>query len=416
MTDRRRVVVTGIGAVSPLGSNATETWEGLSAARNGIEQITLFDITEDYPCQIAGEVKNFDPSAIISTKDQRKMDRFIQLGLVATDEAMRQAGFPDLESIPDDERERFGVALGSGIGGFPLIEKTYDVLKEKGPRRVSPFFIPGILVNLLSGHASIRYGMYGPNLSHVSACATSSHAVGEAGEMIRRGIADVMVAGGAESTICQLAVAGFSALRALSTGHNDSPETACRPFDKDRDGFVMGEGAGVLVLEEYEHARKRGATILAELSGYGLSSDGHHLTMPVPDGRGAISAMKMALNDGGLNPEDVGYVNAHATSTPAGDETESQAIEKVFGNKILVSATKSMTGHLLGAAGGLEAAISILALQKGVVPPTRNLDTPSESCHLDYIAHTAREVKIKAALSNSFGFGGTNAALVFKKI
>lgn len=414
--NRRRVVVTGMGVVSPLGLNMAETWSALKAGKSGIGNITNFAITDDYACQVAAEVKNFDASHVISQKDLKRMDRFIQLGLVATHEAMQQAGLAVDGVITEENAHRFGVALGSGIGGFPLIEETHSILLEKGPRRVSPFFIPAILVNLISGHASMRYGMRGPNISHVSACATSAHALGEAAEMIRRGVADVMVAGGAESTVCPLAIAGFGAMRALSTSYNDTPQKACRPFDKDRDGFVLGEGAATLILEEYEHAKARGATILAELSGYGLSGDAYHLSSPDPEYKGSAAAMGMALAQSGVSASDVGYVNAHATSTPAGDEIESKAIESVFGRHILVSATKSMTGHLLGAAGGLEAAISIMALVEGIVPPTINLDNPSENCTLDYVAHTAREVKLTAVLSNSFGFGGTNAALIFSKI
>ena len=408
---RRRVVVTGMGAVTPLGLDMPSTWAGLIAGRSGIRNITRFDTT-DYVCQIAGEVDGFDPTSVIPAKDLKKMDRFIQLGMVATAEAMKQAG---LETIADDKRHRIGVALGSGVGGLPMLEETVTTLNERGPRRISPFFIPAILVNLLPGHVSIAWGLHGPNISHVTACATGAHSLGEAASIIERGMADIMVAGGAESAICPLGLAGFAAARALSTGANDRPTEASRPFDRDRDGFVMGEGAGVLVLEEYEHAKARGANILAELAGFGMSGDGYHLTMPSPDGRGAQAAMRMAVEDAGLTPADVGYVNAHATSTPAGDEIESQAIGAVFGPQVLVSATKSMTGHLLGAAGSLEAAISIMALREGIVPPTINLTNPSENCTLDYVPGKAREVTLKATLSNSFGFGGTNAALVFTK-
>ena len=413
---QRRVVVTGIGIVSPLGNNAADTWSAMKQGKSGISKITQFDVSEGYACTIAGEVKDFDSSSVITPKDAKRMDRFIQLGLVATHEALEQAGLAEEGAIKEEDSYRFGTALGSGIGGFPLIEETHKVLLEKGPRRVSPFFIPAILVNLISGHVSMRYNMRGPNISHVSACATSAHALGEAAEMIRRGAADVMVAGGAESTVCPLAIAGFGAMRALSTGYNDTPEKASRPFDKDRDGFVLGEGAATLILEEYEHAKARGAEILAELKGYGLSGDAYHLSSPDPDHKGSAAAMRMALEQAGLDASEVGYVNAHATSTPAGDEIESKAIESVFGKDVLVSATKSMSGHLLGAAGGFEAAVSIMAMREGILPPTINLDNLSDSCKLDYIANEARKVDVENILSNSFGFGGTNAALVFGKI
>lgn len=412
---QKRVVITGMGAVTPLGLNVADTWQAAIAGKSGIGTITQMD-TSDYPCSIAGEVKDFDPSDIISPKDQRKMDRFIQLGFVAAAEALAQAGIHSDADIPEDKRGRYGVAVGSGIGGINSIENAYDTIRDRSPRRVSPYFIPAMLINLISGQLSIRYQMHGPNISHVSACSTSAHAIGESAEMIKRGIADVMVAGGAESAVSPIGLGGFSALRALSTDYNDTPEKASRPFDKNRDGFVMSEGAGVLVLEEYEHAKKRGATILGEVMGYGLSGDGYHLTSPSPDGRGAIASMKMALDQAGMNAGEVGYVNAHATSTPAGDEIESQAIEKVFGQNILVSATKSMTGHMLGAAGSMEAILSLMALREGVIPPTINLDNPSEACRLDYVPHKARETKVNAALSNSFGFGGTNASLIFKKV
>ena len=411
----KRVVITGIGAVTPLGHTAGATWQAVCEGKSGIGPITQMDTT-DYPCKIAGEVKDFDPSDVISPKDQRKMDRFIQLGMVAANEALAQAGISSSEDIPDDARHRYGVALGSGIGGINSIENTLDTVSERGPRRISPYFIPAMLINLLSGQLSIRYQMRGPNISHVSACSTSAHAIGESAEMIRRGIADVMVAGGAESTISKVGLGGFSALRALSTGYNDTPEKASRPFDKGRDGFVMSEGAGVVVLEDYDHAVKRGATILAEVVGYGLSGDGYHLTLPSPDGVGAKAAMGMALEQAGMQASDVDYVNAHATSTPQGDEIESQAIAAVFGDDILVSATKSMTGHLLGAAGSLEAILSLQALRTGIVPPTINLEDSSEKCGLDYVPNEAREVPLNAVLSNSFGFGGTNASLILKKV
>lgn len=407
----RRVVVTGIGIVSPLGLDAKSTWQNIVAGKSGVGPITRFDASE-MPCRIAGEVKEFSCDHVVTPKDQKKMDRFIQMGMVATDEALKQAG---LETLDEETGFRTGVALGSGIGGFPMIEDAVTTLKERGHRRVSPFFIPAILINLLPGHVSMKWGAKGPNFSHVSACASGAHAIGEAGEVIRRGAADIMIAGGAEASISAMSVAGFAAARALSTNYNDTPEKASRPFDKDRDGFVMGEGAGVLILEEYEHAKKRGATILAELAGYGASGDGYHLTMPSPDGSGAKRAMQAALDQAELSAADVGYVNAHSTSTPAGDEIESKAIGEVFGSKIQVSSTKSMTGHLLGAAGGLESALAILAMQEGMLPPTINCENPSENCTLDYIQGKARKANVNAVLSNSFGFGGTNAALLFKK-
>jgi 3-oxoacyl-[acyl-carrier-protein] synthase II len=409
---RRRVVVTGIGVVSPLGVGLAKTWDGLMNGRSGIRPITRFDVT-DYACRIAGDVPDFNVDDWVNPKDQKKMDTFIQYGMAATAEALRMAG---LEDAPEAMKDRIGVLLGSGIGGLPAIEEAYTTLKERGPRRISPFFIPSILINLLPGHVSIKYGFRGPNTSTVSACATSAHGVGDAAEMIRRGIADVMVAGGAESAICPLSVGGFAASRALSTGYNDRPTEASRPFDRDRDGFVMGEGAATLILEDYDHAKARGATMLAEVAGYGLSGDGYHMTTPAPDGNGAKRAMAMALADAGLTAADVQYVNAHATSTPAGDEIESQAIEAVFGPKIMVSATKSMTGHLLGAAGALESIVCIQAIRTGHVPPTLNLDTPSDNCRLDYVPKTGRDVTVKAALNNSFGFGGTNASLIFKEV
>lgn len=411
----RRVVITGTGAVTPLGLNVADTWQAAIAGKCGIGPITQMD-TADYPCKIAAEVKDFDASEVISPKEQRKMDRFIQFGMVAAIEALNQAGIMSADDIPEGARGRYGVAIGSGIGGINSIENAYDTIRDRGPKRVSPFFIPAMLINLIGGQLSIRYQLRGPNVSHVSACSTSAHAIGESAEMIKRGIADVMVAGGAESTVSPIGLGGFSAMRALSTGYNDTPEKASRPFDKDRDGFVMGEGSAVMVLEDYEHAKARGAEILGEVAGYGLSGDGYHMTSPSPDGAGAMASMRMALEQAGMNASEIGYVNAHATSTPTGDEIESRAIEGVFGADILVSATKSMTGHLLGAAGSCEAILSLLALREGVVPPTLNLDNPSEGCTLDYVPHKAREASLNAVLSNSFGFGGTNASLILKKV
>jgi 3-oxoacyl-[acyl-carrier-protein] synthase II len=415
----RRVVVTGMGVVSPLGVGLAATWEGLVAGRSGVRRITKFDAT-DYASQVAGEVPaagepgGFNPESVVAVKDLKKMDTFIQYGMVATAEALAMAG---LDAVTDEAlQDRIGVLLGSGIGGLPAIEEGAKTLAERGPRRLSPFFIPSILINLLSGQVSIRYGFRGPNLSPVSACASGAHALGDAAELIKRGAADVMVAGGAEAAISPLSVGGFAAARALSTGFNDRPAQASRPFDQDRDGFVIGEGAGVLVLEDYDHARRRGAPILAELCGYGLTGDGYHMTSPSPEGLGAQRAMRQALTMAGLTPADIGYVNAHATSTPAGDEVESRALEAVFGRTVPVSSTKSMTGHLLGAAGGLESVVCVQALRTGVLPPTINLGTPSADCTLDYIPNTARSANVSAVLNNSFGFGGTNASLVFRKV
>jgi len=409
---KRRVVVTGIGAISPLGVGADATWAGLLAGRNGIGKITRFDASE-FSCQIAGEVKDFNPDDFIDRKEQKKMDLFIQYGYAASIEAVQDAG---LEDVSDALAERVAVVLGSGIGGLPEIERTYDILKERGPRRVSPFFIPSILTNLLSGQVSIKYGFKGPNLCTVTACATGAHSIGSAMRMIQYGEIDAAVAGGAEASICPSAMAGFASAKALSKGYNDDPAHACRPFDENRDGFVMSEGAGVLVLEEMEHAKARGAKIYAEIAGFGQTGDAYHMTSPSADGEGGARAINLALKDAAMNADEVGYVNAHATSTPAGDAIESGSIERVFGNKITVSATKSMTGHMLGAAGGLEAAICALSMRDQKIAPTINLENPSEGCNLDYTPHTARDLQHNASLSNSFGFGGTNASLIFKKV
>ena len=409
---KRRVVVTGIGAISPLGVGADATWAGLLAGRNGIGKITRFDASE-FSCQIAGEVKDFNPDDFIDRKEQKKMDLFIQYGYAASIEAVQDAG---LEDVSDALAERIAVVLGSGIGGLPEIERTYDILKERGPRRVSPFFIPSILTNLLSGQVSIKYGFKGPNLCTVTACATGAHSIGSAMRMIQYGEIDAAVAGGAEASICPSAMAGFASAKALSKGYNDDPAHACRPFDENRDGFVMSEGAGVLVLEEMEHAKARGAKIYAEIAGFGQTGDAYHMTSPSADGEGGARAINLALKDAAMNADEVGYVNAHATSTPAGDAIESGSIERVFGNKITVSATKSMTGHMLGAAGGLEAAICALSMRDQKIAPTINLENPSEGCNLDYTPHTARDLQHNASLSNSFGFGGTNASLIFKKV
>ncbi len=425
----RHVVVTGLGLVTPLGWGVDISWRAILAGRSGAGRITAFDPT-DYACQIACEVPrvdgrggggpdvegSFDPDKVMSAKDRRRVDDFILYAIAAADEAVRDAGW-----MPEDEgeRERTGVILGSGIGGLNAIAETALELEAKGPRRVSPFFIPSALINLASGQVSIRYGFKGPNHSVVTACATGAHAVGDAFRMIRYGDADVMVAGGAEAAVCKLGIAGFIACRAVSTGFNDSPEKGSRPYDKDRDGFVMGEGAGVLVLEEYEHAKARGAKIYAEVSGYGLSGDAHHITAPAADGNGGFRAMTAALKDAGLAPADIDYINAHGTSTPLGDEIELGAVERLLGDasgKTVMSSTKSAIGHLLGAAGAVEAAFTCLAIRDQIAPPTINLDNPSVETAIDLVPHHAKPMKIDAALSNSFGFGGTNASLIFTKV
>lgn len=410
---KRRVVITGMGLVTPLGIGVEKAWANAMAGQSGIKRIASFDAT-DYASQIAGEVEGFDPNSFLNPKDQKKMDRFIQFGILAADEAVAQAGLKDVQD--ENLLNRIGVLLGSGIGGLREIEETHKTLMERGPRRISPFFIPAILINLLSGQVSIRYRFRGPNSSVVTACATGAHAIGDAMKLIQRGAADVMVAGGTEACICPLAVGGFAAMRALSSGYNEMPDRASRPFDKNRDGFVIAEGAGVVVLEEYEHAKKRGATIIAEVAGYGMSGDGWNMTISPEDGIGQKLAIGAALADAELSPEQIQYVNAHATSTPAGDEIESQVLETVFGPKITVSATKSMTGHMLGAAGGVETIFTALSVQRGEVPPTINLEHPSDNCRLDYVPHNGRKMNITAALNNSFGFGTTNAALVLKKV
>ena len=410
---KRRVVITGMGAVTPLGIGVETTWKNAMAGVSGTRRIQSFDPAEYYS-HVAGEVQGFDANSFLNPKDQKKMDRFIQFGILAADEAIAQAGLKDVQD--DALLNRIGVLLGSGIGGLREIEETHKTMMERGPRRVSPFFIPAILINLLSGQVSIRYKFRGPNSSVVTACATGAHAIGDAMKLIRRGAADVMVAGGAEACVCPLAVAGFGSMRALSSAYNETPEKASRPFDKDRDGFVIAEGAGVVVLEEYEHAKKRGATIIAEVAGYGMSGDGWNMTISPEDGIGQKLAIQSALADAEITADQVQYVNAHATSTPAGDEIESQVLEAVFGPKIVLSATKSMTGHMLGAAGGVEAIFTALSVSRDEVPPTINLQSPSDNCRLDYVPHTGRQMKVQAALNNSFGFGTTNAALVFKKV
>ena len=405
-----RVVVTGLGAISPLGLDAPTSFAQAVAGKSGIERISKFDVTE-FPAQIAGEVKDFDASAVLDSKAQKKMDLFIQYAMLAADEAMRDSGLQISEAMAD----RVGCFVGVGMGGLPKIEEQHEILRQRGPSRISPFFIPMVISNLAPGQISIRYGLQGPNLTHTSACASGAHAIGEAYNYIKNGICDAMLAGGSEAVVCPMAIGGFAAMKALST-RNISPKEASRPFDRDRDGFVLGEGAAILVLESLESAMRRGAKIYAEVKGFGSSSDAFHMTNPAPEGDGAYRAMKMALLDAELNPEDIDYINAHGTSTPVGDGLESLAIEKLLGahsQNLWVSSTKSMTGHLLGAAGALESVFSVLSLQQGVVPPTINLDNPSEDCRLDYVPWNAREKRLRAVLNNSFGFGGTNASLVF---
>jgi 3-oxoacyl-[acyl-carrier-protein] synthase II len=410
---RRKVVVTGLGIVSPVGIGLAESWANITGGKSGIGRITRFDPAQ-YSSQIAGEVRGFEVAKYVPPKEARRFDTFIHYGLAAGIDAIKDAGL-DLDRL---DREMIGVCIGSGIGGLPLIENTHDALLAGGPRKISPFFVPGSIINLISGQLSIMYGLQGPNLAVVTACTTANHSIGEAGRLIEYGDADVMVAGGAESTISPLGVGGFCAARALS-GRNDDPTAASRPWDRDRDGFVIGEGAGVLVLEEYEHAKARGARIYCELAGYGMSADAHHITAPCEDGRGAVRCMANALRNAGLNTDQVDYVNAHGTSTPLGDVAETVAVKNCFGvhaKKLAVSSTKSMTGHLLGAAGGVEAVFSVLAIRDQVAPPTINLVNQDPQCDLDYVPNTARQMKIGVALSNSFGFGGTNGSLVFRKL
>lgn len=411
--DQRRVVVTGMGLLSPLGLNVKDSWEKACNGQSGISAITHFDTT-DYDVKIAGEVKDFDPSKYIEKKEQKKMDRFIHLSLAAAEMAVEDAGIQWTDAL----RDQAGVFVGVGMGGLPMIEKQHQILLKRGPGRVTPFFIPGVISNLASGQISIKYQTRGPNYSVTSACSSGSHAIGEAARYIRDGHCKMMIAGGSEAVICSMAIAGFASMKALST-MNDSPTTASRPWDRDRDGFVMAEGAGILILEDMEEAQKRGAKIYGEVSGYGASSDGFHMTSPPSDGSGAALSMSMALKDAGLNPEDVGYINAHGTSTPVGDQIEVTAVKKVFGDhakKLCMSSTKSMTGHGLGAAGAIESIFSLLALSTSVLPPTINLENPGEGCDLDFIPEAAREVPVSHVLNNSFGFGGTNASMIFSKI
>jgi len=410
----KRVVVTGVGLVTPLGTGADLTWKNLIAGQSGIARISHFDAVEaGMACTIAGEVLDFDVGDYINRKDARKMDKFIQFGVAASLMALEQSGL----TIDESNAERVGVAVGAGIGGLVTIEKTMRAYLAGGARKISPFFIPQTIINMTSGWVSMLSGAKGPNVATVTACATGTHAIGDAFEIISRGDADAMIAGGSEACVCELGVGGFAAARALST-RNDEPERASRPWDKDRDGFIMGEGGGVLVLESLDSAKARGANILAEVIGYGMSGDAYHMTTPSPEGEGGARCMNAALKRAGLNPEDVDYINAHGTSTPAGDVCETQGIKSVFGDhakKLMVSSTKSMTGHLLGAAGGIEAAFSVLALHHGVIPPTINLDNQDPECNLDYVPNEARDVDIQVAVSNSFGFGGTNASVVMRK-
>ena len=409
---KKRVVVTGLGILSPLGLGVEANREALFEGRSGVDYITRFIPADDFPVKIAGEVKGFDPKDHIDHKDIKKMDRFIQYAIACTKMAMDESGL----EINDSNAERVGVIVGVGLGGLPAIEKYHDIYKEKGVKKITPFFIPMLIANLASGHVSILTGAKGPNSCVVTACATGTHSIGEAARLIQYGDADVMIAGGTESVITPLCVGGFNAAKALSH-RNEDPKSASRPFDKDRDGFVIGEGCGVLILEELEHAKKRRASIHGEIVGYALNGDAHHITATAPEGEGAARCMNLALNNAGVNKEDVDYINAHGTSTAA-DATETQAIKTVFkghAKKLAVSSTKSMTGHLLGAAGGVEAIYSIMAIESGILPPTINYNTPDPECDLDYVANQAREAKVNVCLSNSFGFGGTNGVLVFKK-
>lgn len=398
--------------LTPLGLSVPDTWSNILKSKSGVGPITAFDTT-GWVCRIGAAVHNFNPEDYLSTKDARKIDRFIQYAYAASKEAFADSGL----EITESNSGRVGVAIGSGIGGLPVLERGFELLREGGPRKLSPFFIPGLIINMASGFVSIQFNLKGPNIAIVTACTTGAHNIGHAARMIAYGDADAMIAGGAEMATTPLGVAGFAAARALTTGFNDTPEKASRPWDRDRDGFILGEGAGVVVLEEYEHARKRGAKIYAELSGFGMSGDAYHITAPGEEG--PVLAMKNTLHDAGLNPEDIHYINAHATSTPVGDLAEVVALKKTFGDAIKnipVSSTKSMTGHLLGAAGAVEAIFCILAIRDQVAPPTINLDNPSEGCDLDFVPFQPRQMKIDCALSNSFGFGGTNGSLIFKKV
>ena len=409
----RRVVVTGLGITSPLGTGLEKNWDALTNGRSGIAPITHFDAT-DFPVKFAGEIRDLNLDDFIDKKEARKMDLFIHYAVAAAAMAITDSGL----EINEDNAERVGVVVGSGMGGLPSIEKYHGAFIDGGYRKISPFFIPMSIINLAAGQISIKHGAKGPNIAPVSACATGTHAIGDAFRMIQRGDADAVISGGSESTVCPLGIGGFSVMKALST-RNDDPVAASRPFDKNRDGFVMGEGSGIVVLEEYESAKKRGARIYAEVLGYGLTADAHHLTAPSPGGEGAARCMQMALDTAGLNPEDVDYINAHGTSTPFNDLYETMAIKSVFGDharKLMISSTKSMTGHLLGAAGGVEAIFSLLAMTRGVIPPTINYNEPDPECDLDYVPNEARQADVKVAISNSLGFGGTNATILFRKV
>lgn len=411
---RRRVVITGLGLISPVGNTVSEGWSNLTAGRSGIDLITKFDASA-LSCRIAGEVRGFKVEDYIPGKESRHMDTFIHFGMAAAIQAVEDAGLPHGDALSEESAERIGCVVGSGIGGLPMIEETHNDYRERGARRISPFFVPASIINMISGHISIRFGFTGPNLAIVTACTTGLHCIGEAGRLIEYGDADVMVAGGAESTVSPLGVGGFASARALST-RNDDPKTASRPWDKDRDGFVLGEGAGVLVLEEYEHARKRGAKIYAELAGFGMGADAFHMTAPNVDG--PKRAMRAALRNAGINANEVQYLNAHGTSTPLGDVNETNAIKLAFGDHakhLVVNSTKSMTGHLLGGAGGIESVFSVLALHHQVSPPTMNILEQDPQCDLDYCANEARSMRIDVAVKNNFGFGGTNGTLVFRR-
>jgi 3-oxoacyl-[acyl-carrier-protein] synthase II len=407
----RRVVVTGLGLICGVGNTSVEVWKNIVAGKSGVARIASFDTT-NFACQIAAEVKNFDPLNFIDKKEVKKMGRFIHMALAATDEAVKMSGL----KITRENSTRVGVHIGSGVGGFDVIEREHANLIAGGPRKISPFFIPAAIVNLAAGQVSIRYGAKGPNEATCTACTTSSHAIGDAYKIIQRCDADVMIAGGSEAAITQMGVGGFAAMRALST-RNDEPEKASRPWDAGRDGFVIGEGAGIVILEDLEFAQRRGAPILAEIIGYGMSADAHHITQPAEDGEGGDRVMRVAINDAKITPADIQYVNAHGTSTPIGDVLETKAIKRTFGadTRVAVSSTKSMTGHLLGGAGGLEAGITILALKDQILPPTINLENPDPECDLDYVPNVARKAAVNIALSNSFGFGGTNGSLIFRR-
>lgn len=411
---RRRVVVTGLGLISPVGNSVSEGWANLMAGKSGIAAVTKFDAS-NLACRFAGEVKGFNVEDYFPAKEARHMDTFIHYGLAASIQAVKDAGLPTGDALSEEQAERIGVLVGSGIGGLPMIEETHAELTERGPRRISPFFVPASIINMISGHVSIKFGFTGPNLAIVTACTTGLHCIGEAGRLIEYGDADIMVAGGAESTVSPLGIGGFAAARALST-RNDDPATASRPWDKDRDGFVLGEGAGVVVLEEYEHAKKRGAKIYAELVGFGMGADAFHMTAPNVDG--PKRSMKAALRSAGVNPDEVQYLNAHGTSTPLGDVNETNAIKLAFGEharNLVVNSTKSMTGHLLGGAGGVESVFTVLAVHHQASPPTINIFNQDPECDLDYCANTARDMKIDIAVKNNFGFGGTNGTLVFRR-